>query len=145
MNGDVIPDQHNVARYCGPQHVDDGLILGSAFLLKENEDSGLSVNWLEMLACNNRHREIAELRKIYDVKALGVGQKARRDAKIVVMNVGEARQKVLESEARRSLSVLHHPLIDDPSHSGIHNLRPHNEMIAEIILQAIRETYPRSK
>jgi hypothetical protein len=140
MKGDNIPDRHNIARYCRPTHAPGGQIQATAFMLRAGEGS-LSVNWLEFLNCLSRDSEIAALRNIYSAK-LGVGAHAR----IGVLNVGEVRNKVLaESPDRRNLEVLHEPQFEDPSHSGIHNLKEDDELIAELILETVRESYPARK
>lgn len=137
MKGDKIPDGDHIGRYCAPKTAPDGQIQATAFMLRPEEES-LSVNWLEILNCSNRENKIAELRNIYS-KKLNVGLRAR----IAVLNVGEVREKVLaESQDSRNLEVLHDPSEDDPSHSGVYNLRPDGELIAELILQAVCETYP---
>jgi hypothetical protein len=137
MKGDKIPDQNHIARFCRPMQVADRQIQATAFMLRVGEES-LSVNWLEFLNCSSRKSEIAELRKIYSSK-LKVGS----HAKIAVLNVGGVREKVLtESPDRRNLEVLHNPELDDPSHSGIYNLRQDDELIAELILETVHETYP---
>ena len=136
MKGDKIPDQNHIARYCKSTQVSDGQILATAFMLRTGEER-LSVNWLEFLNCSSRESEITEIRNIYSSK-LNVGARA----KIAVLNVGEVRQKVLtESPDGRNLEVIHDPLIDDPSHSGIYNLKQDGELIAELILETVREAY----
>jgi hypothetical protein len=137
MKGDKIPDQHHIARYCKPMQVADGQIQATVFMLRENEES-LSVNWLEFLNCSSREGEIAELRRIYSTK-LSVGARAQ----IAVLNVGEVCNKALtESSDSRNLEILHDPLENDPSHSGIYNIRNDDELIAELILETVLETYP---
>src|SRR3989304_6046560 len=142
MKGDKIPDQNHIARYCKPTQVSDGHIQATAFMLRAGEES-LSVNWLEFLNCSSRESGIAEIQNIYSTK-LNVGARA----KIAVLNVGEVRQKVLtESPDRRKLEVLHAPIENDPSrkndpsHSEISNLKQDDELIAELILELVRETY----
>ena len=137
MKGDKIPDKNHIARYCKPTQVADGQIQATAFMLRTDEES-LSVNWLEFLNCSSRESEITEIRNIYSAK-LNVGMRAR----IAILNIGEVRKKVLaESTDRRNLEVLHDPISDDPSHSGIYNLKQDDELIAELILETVRETYP---
>ena len=136
MKGDKIPDQNHIARYCKPTQVSDGQIQATAFMLRTGEES-LSVNWLEFLNCSSRESEITEIRNLYSSK-LSVGVRA----KIAVLNVGEVRQKVLtESPDGRNLVVIHDPFIDDPSHSGIYNLKQDGELIAELILETVREAH----
>ncbi|GAN32697.1 MAG: hypothetical protein DYG83_01670 [Candidatus Brocadia sp. AMX2] len=139
MKGDKIPDKNHIARYCKPTQVSDGQIQATAFMLRTDEES-LSVNWLEFLNCSSRGSEIIEIRKIYSKKVRVGGL----HAKIAVLNVGEVRKKVLEeSPDRRKLEVLHDPApeMNDPSHSGIYNLKQDDELIAELILETVREVY----
>jgi hypothetical protein len=142
MKGDTIPDQHHVARYCGPTQAPEGQIQATAFMLRKNDDS-LSVNWMEFLNCSGRENEITELRTIYSTKL----KRVAAGAIIAVLSVGEVREKVLrESTDRRNLKVLHDPETNDPSHSGIFNLRHDDEIIiAELILETVQETYPARK
>lgn len=137
VKGDKIPDQNHIARYCKSTQVSDGQILATAFMLRAGEES-LSVDWLEFLNCSSRESEITKIRNIYSTRFRSVGA----SAKIAVLNVGEVRQKVLtESPDGRNLEVIHDPLIDDPSHSGIYNLKQDGELIAELILETVREVY----
>ena len=136
MKGDTIPDNDHIARLCLPKHVDDEQIQATAFQLRPNEDI-LSVNWLEFLNCSSRESQIDEIRKTYMSKL-----DVKPSAKIAVLNVGEVRKKVLtESSDDRNLEVLHDPLRNDPSHSGIYNLKQDDELIAELILETVRDSY----
>lgn len=138
MKGQKIPDEHHVARYCKASQCQDGQIQAPAFHPRMDEES-LSVNWMEFLNCPNRESEIAQLRNIYSVKF----KRVAAGAKIAVLNVGDVRKKVFaESQDRRDLKLLHDPEVNDPSHSVIDNLKPDYELIAELILQTVREDYP---
>ncbi len=148
MKGNTVPDDNHIARLCLRQHVDNGQILATGFNLRLS-DVFLSVNWLEYLRCPSRDKEIAEIQKVYSVKLT-----IKPDAKIAVLNVGEVREKVLTgSQDRRNLKVLHeplpdpsHPNINDPSHSGIYNLKQNDRIeIGELIRQAVLKTYPAPK
>jgi hypothetical protein len=138
MKGDTIPDQHHIARLCRPKCISpDEKIQASAFMVRVGEES-LSVNWLEFLKSSSRENEIAELQNIYSKKF----NKVEVRAQIAVLNVGEVREKVLaESPDRRNLKVFHNPEVNDPSHSGIYNLRHDDEIIiTELILESVQET-----
>jgi hypothetical protein len=136
MKGETIPDQDHIARLCQPKHIDEELIQASAFMLREDEES-LSVNCMEFLNCSSRESEITEIRTVFS-KKLHIGVRAR----LAVLNVGETRNKVLtESLDDRNLEVLHDPSTYDPSHSGIYNLKQDDDLIAELILETIQETY----
>ncbi len=105
-------------------------------MLRADEES-LSVNWLEFLNCSSRECEITKIRTIYS-EAFTIGARA----KIAVLNVGEVCEKVLtESPDGRNLEVLHDPLVNDQSHSGIYNLKQDDELIAELILETVREAH----
>ena len=137
MKGDRIPDQDHIARLCKPQTVADGQIQASAFKVKAVEES-LSVNWLEFLNCSSREQEITELRKILARKL-----EVKSSAKIAVLNVGTVCKKVLTgSPDRRLIKALHDPELEDPSHSGIYDLKEDDELIAELILESVNESYP---
>ena len=143
MRGDNLPESDHIARYCKPTQAPDGQIQASAFMLKSDSDEkSLSVHWLEYLNGSSREHEISEIRNIYASIFRRVGAKA----KIAVLNVGDVRGEVLtESEDRRNLEVIHDPKEDepsDPSHSGIYNLKPDDELIAELILETVLEDYP---
>lgn len=137
MKGDKIPETDHIARFCRPSHVNEGKIQATAFWLRDEEES-LSVNWLEFLNCSSRNSEIDELRKNYS-KTLTVGASAM----IAVLNVGEIRLIVREeSQDNRNLEVLHDPIKNgDQSHSEVCNLKPDDQLIAELILEVIQETY----
>ena len=136
MKGEKIPDQNHIARFSRPLQVNEEQIQATAFMLREGEEC-LSVNWLEFLNCSNRENEITKLRTIYS-ETFTVGARA----KIAVLNVGDVHDKVLtESPDSRNLEVLHDPAMNDPSHSGIYNLKQDDELIAELILETVRESY----
>ncbi len=138
MKGDILPDGDHIARYCKPTQAPEGVIQATAFLPRDNEES-LSVNWLEFLDCPDRESEISRLRSVYDAKLNRVAVNAR----IAVLKVGDVRQKVMaESEDRRALKILHDPEENDPSHSGIYNVKPDDELIAELILETVLENHP---
>ena len=140
MKGEAIPDQNHIARFCRPMQAPEGQIQATAFMLRADEES-LSVNWLEFLNCSNRESEITKIRTIYS-ETFNV----RASARIAVLNVGEVRKKVLtESPDGRNLEVLHDPLINDLSHSGIYNLKQDEELIAELILETVRDSYSACK
>ena len=141
MKGETIPDQNHIARFCRPMQAPEGQIQATAFMLREVDKNHLSVNWLEFLNCSSRESEITKIRTIYS-ETFTVGARAR----IAILNVGEVREKVLkESPDGRNLEVLHDPLINDPSHSGIYNLKQDDELIAELILETVRDSYSARK
>jgi len=139
VKGDKIPDSDNIARLCRPMQAPNGKIQATAFMLRADEES-LSVNWLEFLKCSERDSEVRKIQKIYSATFNRVGASART----AILNVGEVRRKVrTESPDRRNLEVLHDPIPhSDQSHSAIYNLKHDDELIAELILEAVLEDYP---
>lgn len=138
MKDDPVPDPDHIARYCGGSHIrEDGSISGVAFRLRQTEEF-LSVNWLEFLNQPTRDAEIRELRKVLDSK-LQLGAKAR----IAALNTGELRRYVwVNGPDGRELRVLHEPEPGDPSYSGIFNLLPEHDLIADLLAEVIQATYP---
>jgi hypothetical protein len=138
MKGQAIPDSDHVGRYCKASTVENGEISAAAFMMRETEEY-LSVNWLEELNRSDRAIQIRDLQSLYATK-LRVGTAAR----IAVLNVGALRAKVeRESLDNRLLRVLHEPEEpDDSSHAGIYEIPHDDEIIAELIAQAVLEKYP---
>ena len=138
MKGQAIPVSDHVARYCKASTVEHGEISATAFMLRET-DEYLSVNWLEELRRSDRASQIRDLQQLY-ARKLQVGAAAR----IAILNVGTLRTKVeRDSPDRRVLRVLHEPQPDDPSHSGIYEIRHDDELVAELIAhQVVLENHP---
>lgn len=145
MTGASLPVTDHVGRYCKPSTVEDEVALATAFMLREMEN-GLSVNWLEFLA-DDRGAQISLLHDLYKNKFRNVSANAR----IAVLNVGQVISEVQnESEDGRVLEIIHTPflpgtsgLTEDPSHAEVINMRPDEELIAEIIAECVHESlYP---
>jgi DNA polymerase III delta prime subunit len=142
VKGDPIPDEDHVTRFCQRSRISkNGIPQATAFMLRENE-IGLSVNWLEIFALSNRQEEINRIRQVYATYM----KKIRPDEKITVLNVGTFKRKVQqETEDNRALMVISDPTnLNDPidSHCEILNMRPNQEIIAELIRETILEIYP---
>jgi len=131
-----------VARYCGGSRItEDGRVSGTAFLPRSDE-TYLSVKWLEYFTTPNRQEQIDEVRKTLS-KKLQLGL----TAKIAVLNVGETKSAVMAAtEGQIRIFIEHKPELDDPSHAGICGLpledRLQLKLVAEVIAQTIKETYP---
>jgi hypothetical protein len=138
MKGQSIPDSEHVARYCKASTIENSAVQATAFMLRTGEEY-LSVNWLENLNCPDRESAISALQNLYSRKLNRVGTTAR----IAILNVGAFRAKVAqESPDMRQLRVLHEPITpEDPTHSGIYDIAPDDEIIAELIAQTILETH----
>lgn len=136
VKGDNIPPTDHVAHLCYGKGIDDGRILGAAFLPRP-KDAYLSVNWLEWLQCPDRSSEITEVRKRY------ARFKLKKKDKITLLNVGATCIKVAaESEDRRCLNATHEPELTDDSHSGLWGFSCDDILIAELILLTVLDVVP---
>lgn len=129
-----LPRSSHIARYCGPSRIlENGNISGAVFLLRADEDY-LSVNWLERLPFKDRNSQVKEVRKRSQlVPSSG--------ARIAVLNVGEICEHV-KTESSYTISVLHEPIVQDDSHSGIHGTAQDQLMISELIAEKVLESHP---
>ena len=138
MRDDPIPDSDHVSRYSRAAYcTENGEVTSAAFLLRSGEEY-LSVNWLEFLGLSNRSTEIEHIRGILRTKLT-----LARTGRIAVLNVGSVRQNVLDNTPdRRNLRLSHQPEDRDPSHSGIFDLGPDIDLVAELMAQSVIETHP---
>ena len=142
MIGQDLLDTDNVIRYVRGTLVDDGRVDGSAFLRRENE-SGLSVNWLEYFGDRTKLQQLDEVRPL-------VRLTLRRSGRFAELNVGETLERI--SERLDSVRFVHRPLPADdnyeadPSHSEIEGLPPGDtdeaELIGDIIAECVTEVHP---
>ena len=138
MKGDPLPDCDHISRYCPYTRLtESGGPSGAAFRLRK-EEKYLSVNWLEILGQSNRANEIAELRSILS-RHITLAPSGR----LAVLNVGAVQSHVLiNSTDSRSLRILHEPLDNDASHTGIFDMNEDDDLIADLIAQIVIEVYP---
>ena len=99
MSAVALPDDDHFSRYCRPSAVArDGLPMAAAFELRPGEDH-LSVNWLEYLDAPDLNAAIESVRNTFRAKGFGL----RRNGRFAALNV----------------RVVHLPVDDDESHSGV--------------------------
>ena len=120
MTGDNLPDDHHIVRYAKPSLVEEGIVDGSAFLLRPDEP-GLSVNWLEAFGGNDEDRQLSEVRRLLRLKLSKSGRFAKLNVGATKRHVSKVLEEVRIIEAPR-------PPIDefeaDPSHAEIIGLPP---------------------
>lgn len=134
MRGNRLPDQDHISRYCRPKTLqEDGQPYRASFMLRPNEEF-LSVNWLEYLDLPDRQAQITQVRQVIRLTL-------QATAKIAVLNVGGILDRV-HRNSDRVLAVFHEPEQDDPTHSGIHGYRHEDDLVADLIAEEVRETYP---
>ena len=135
MNNVKIPSDHHVARYIKATLVHGDYADGSAFILRENE-SGLSVNWLEAFNSNDLCFQLSEVRRLSRIRLSTNGKFAK-------LNVGNTKQYVHTRAENAGISVslefLKVPLGKtskweaDLSHAEITGIPPRNSVEAAVI------------
>lgn len=135
MKGEHLPYADHTARYCpGSKIEDNGRIAPTAFHLRRGE-TYLSVEWLEYLGQPDRSGEILAVIDIL-AKKLRLGSSAR----VAVLEVGIVCSHV-RKETGYLLRFLHEPEPGDPAHSGIHDTKVDEMIIAELIAESVEETH----
>lgn len=135
MSGDPLPPKDHVSRYCAfTTLLPDGRPSLTSFMVKKGQKI-LSVNWLEYFNLPDQEAQIAQVRQVIRMN-LGA------TAKIAVLNVGETIKKVNTNSDKRTLAILHEPTEEDLSHSGIHGYGHEDVLVAQLIAEVVRETYP---
>ena len=141
MKGDELPNDGHVVRYVKPTLVDEEVVDGSAFVLRENEN-GLSVNWLEAFADAEQHVQLNEVRRLFRLNLSANGRFAK-------LKVGETKQRVSanaeEAGISLALTINEAPLPHteefeaDPSHAEIIGVPPGHSDQAMLIGDLIAE------
>lgn len=134
MKNDHLPFDNHISRYCKPKTLSEEKPTGASFMLRENEQH-LSVNWLEHNGMPSREEQIAHIRKSINLQLAKTG-------KLAVLNVGSMLEYVKSNSDNSSISVLHEPLPDDESHSGVFGYSHEDDLIADLIADKVLETYP---
>jgi hypothetical protein len=130
VEGDLIPDEHHVARICPGSKISNGKPTGAAFQLRDGEEY-VSVNWIEYFA---PLPQADAVQKIREAKA-AVGYTIGGTAKIAVLNVNELCTRVDPGvTGGRPIRVVHKPDLPlDPSHSGLFDTRDQENLVIELI------------
>lgn len=139
MPGPKIPKTDHVARLCGESKCDDnGRPMGAAFLLRQDEPY-LSVNWLESTGASQRTAQLAVVRQHLTAKGISLPAKGRLALLHLLTVFDHVRSASPDS---RELTAHHEPQPPhDPSHAGIYGYADGDDLIADLIAEAIRETH----
>jgi len=139
--GDEVPDQDHVLRYVKPSLLDGTDVDGGAFVLREAE-TGLSVNWLEILESAGHIDPVNEVRRLSRISLASTGKFAK-------LNVSQTKQYVSsaanEAGISLDLNVLEDPLYGtpnfdpDPSHAEIRGLPDYAEDAAMLVGDLLAE------
>ncbi|MCY4426047.1 MAG: hypothetical protein OXC05_03315 [Halieaceae bacterium] len=124
MTGNEIPEDDHVVRYVKPSLIDGETVDGGAFVLKLSE-TGLSVNWLEVLVGNGHDKQLDEVRRL---SRLGMSKNGR----FAKLNVGDTKQYISDNAEASGISMVlniteaplaaTHQFEADPSHAEITGL-----------------------
>ena len=136
----AVPDSDHVARYCLPLRIDHGELQASAFLLRRGKnEKDLSVNWMEALYPSKRAEQIRLLQEVFSRKM----RRIPAGAEFAVLYVGGLRRQVADGCPEcPPLEVLHVPEPDDPSHAEIFGIERDDQLVAELLLEAVLNRYP---
>lgn len=98
MTGYNLPNDSHIVRYVKPSLIDDEIVDGSAFVLR-NEEIGLSVNWLEAFGDDDHFIQLNEVRRVSRLRLSTNGRFAK-------LNVGETKRRVSMAAKEAGTSVV---------------------------------------
>ena len=139
MPGPRIPETDHVSRLCGGSKCDDdGRPLGTAFMLRPDEPY-LSVNWLESTGASSRAEQLAVVRRNLTGKGVSLPAKGH----LAVLHLRTVFDHVRSAAPdSRDLTAHHEPEPPhDPSHAGIYGYGNEDDVIADLIAEAVRESH----
>ena len=128
-----LPDDNHVVRYVSPRHVrKDGKMTSYAFSLRphRDDDTGLSVNWLECFPDHTKDEQLAEVRRLSRLTM-------RQGGRLAELNIGATKRHVRGEYGE--IRFINKPLVAedeyeaDPSHSEITGLPKGNSPEAELV------------
>lgn len=138
-----MPNSDHILRYIRPTDIDNGVIGGSGFLRRQNESS-LSVNWLECF-CGDLNSQVEEVRRRARITYAAKGKLAR-------LNVENVCRHVASQSNTCRLRVAKNPLLsennyeEDPSHALVEGVPsandPEGEFIGDLIAECLIDSFP---
>jgi len=107
--------------------------------MRADQDSYLSVNWLEHTGFQTRVGQLSVVRQHLLAGGMGLRQKG----KLAVLHLKETIDYVRsQAPDGRSLYACHEFLPEAPSHAGMYGYKPEDELIADLIAFMAVEIYP---
>jgi hypothetical protein len=132
-DGDILPDDHHVARYCKQTQTSNGVALGAAFQL-EGTHLELSVNWLESLHAEPDRR--AQLRAAH--AAMSNCLNLKNSGWLAILSVHHIHAPIsVGAGTLMKLVVRHHPEPENSAHAGIHGLPAVGDALAAAVALAL--------
>ena len=140
LASELLRFNHNVARYCRPRWVVNGIVSRDAFLMRQGEPF-LSTNWLEHFHQADRMIQISGVR----AALTGKGFSIHPNGGFAILNVGVATYRVLYfHHVPLGFRTLGQP--GDPSHAGIFgyghsSVDPKSNDVAQSLAASVLELY----
>lgn len=128
MQGDLIRSDQNIGRHCTSSRVRDGVVQGSAFLLRPDERD-LSVNWLE--ATDQSPVRVNQFRAMR-LALTASGRPPRPNDWFVALQVEDVTAITELRGTAVALTVVHTPNETNQGHSGIFGLPVHGSELADL-------------
>ena len=133
-----IPNDHKYLRNVGSTKIlDSGKVDGSAFRRNAKDVDGVSGNWPNYFSELTLHEALREIRKAFAAK----GRKIPTKSKFAQLPIGKTKSDIL-AKANRTLDFLHAKEDLDPSHAIIVGYTLEDEVIADLIAQAVEALWP---
>ncbi len=142
MTAQDLPNEDDVVRYARPSQVRDGVVDGSAFILRDME-SGLSVNRLDHFGGVAKERQLDEIRRL-------IRMNVSLNGRFAELNVGATLRRL--SGELSALRFVLSPLAAedgfeaDPSHSEILGLpqrdTPDAELVGDMLAECVQRNHP---
>lgn len=142
MTDDPLPDADNFCRHCLPTDIDPetGKPDGTAFRLRRREEY-LSVNWLEYFGVREREAQIEQVRQ--DARKI---LRLSKESKFATIGVKHAKEYVYANRIEKIyLDISHQPSGKNKSHSGIFNIQPEVDLVADLLAEIVDDTFPGEK
>ena len=137
MTNELIPEDDHVLRYCTPSKIENGFPLPIAFKLKKNDETYLSVNWVEYYKCENLLSNIQKIREEFNKN-----HSLSKNGKFVLFQVSKTKESIKET-TDQSLCFKKIPYPDSPSHSGIYGYEYNDEVVEDLVrLSKCCKTFP---
>lgn len=133
-----LPDDHKYLRNVGSTKVlESGKVDGSAFRRSAKDVDGVSGNWPNFFPELTLENALREIRKAFAAKERKIPAKS----KFAQLPIGKTKFDILAKLDRR-LDFLHAKEDLDPSHALIIGYTAEDEIIADLIAQAVEALWP---
>ncbi len=135
-NKRVLHDSERVSRHCGPSKVVDGVVSGTAFIMREKDKLpetgyGLSVN---CIVDNAGGLEVALLTIKNDL--VRRGRNVKDSDYFAVLSVGKTRKELSELSALEFFQNMEQPT---DTHAYIKGYAPEDDVVADMIALSVIE------